>query len=53
MSNIHKFEPRKPKPTPAKPRQDPAKRNAIVVIVGVAILIAASMLLGSPAGIGR
>ncbi|WP_156382289.1 MULTISPECIES: hypothetical protein [unclassified Aureimonas] len=47
MSNIHKFEPRKPKPAPAKPKRDTAKRNALVVIIGVAVLVVASMLLSS------
>ena len=49
MSNIHKFEPRKPKPSPVKPKRDTAKRNALIVIVGIAIMVAASMLLKSPA----
>ena len=53
MSNIHKFEPRKPKPAPAKPKRDAAKHNALVVIIGVAVLVGASMLLTSLAGVGR
>lgn len=47
MSNIHKFEPRKPKPASPKPKQDLAKRNALIVIVGAAVLVVASMLLSS------